>query len=293
MDKIDDNDDNNKKSNITVEQVMRGLIDIDLDAGYLEQLMDEEVTDVYSFPLLSSEFCTKVQTFIKTVWHEIENDDAISSSSSSSQAMITRDLDCLGLNWLNDLLFHLIVRPIARHLYQGTEIEGYNSKRNVNENDTSTSSLSSSSVTTKTNAAELDWRHGFIASYSANVTTPSQILSSRRRLVPHTDDSEVTLNVCLGHIFSGGDVIFWGQRGDDDDGFDNDHDHDDAYSPQVGRAVIHAGRQFHEVTEVTSGDRFALIMWTRSWNGIRRTTCPCCWLNGRTNPSCVCGRKWN
>ena len=109
--------------------------------------------------------------------------------------------------------------------------------------------------------------------------------------MPHTDDSEVTLNVCIGDVFEGGGLTFRGLRGTIQAG-----EVGGEYTPERGRALLHAGRQFHEVTDVTSGDRYALIMWTRSWGGIRSNTCPCCWLNRRqdTGPSsCICGERWN
>ena len=65
----------------------------DIDTSYLEQLMEEEVSDVYSFPLLSSDFCKRVQTYVRTIWREIElhNDEvelaaakAVTASISSS-----------------------------------------------------------------------------------------------------------------------------------------------------------------------------------------------------------------
>ena len=65
------------------------------------------------------------------------------------------------------------------------------------------------------------------------------------------------------------------------------------FQPQQGLALIHAGRHFHDVTQVTSGDRFAYIIWARSWGGIRSQKCPCCWLNRREGTDCVCGSRWN
>lgn len=246
----------------TVEQVLSGERRVDLDAGYLEELMDEEAYDVYSFPLLSSSFCVKLHTFFRRVMEEAEDEQ------STHQIRGVRNLDLVGLSWVNDLLLHLITRPISRHLYQTTEMGG------------------SSELGSKVEA-DLDWRHGFIAAYSA---TPNAH-KPRQRLVPHTDDAEVTLNVCVGDEFEGGKLRFWGLRGSSDGGKLVAE-----YTPQVGRALLHAGRQLHEVTEVESGDRFALVMWTRSWSGIRSTTCPCCWLNRRTGDdqkNCICGKRWN
>ncbi|GKY94636.1 hypothetical protein MPSEU_000429100 [Mayamaea pseudoterrestris] len=165
------------------------------------------------------------------------------------------DLDSIGLSWLNDLLLHLIIRPISKQLFQSTEFY-----------------------------SELDWRHGFIAGYSA---TP-QGGTPRERLVPHTDDSEMTLNIGLGDVFEGGEVVFHGLRGSN-----HATDVDGCIPPRPGKALLHIGRHLHAVSQVTKGDRFALIVWARSWQGVRAQTCACCWLNRRLDNSCICGYKWN
>lgn len=238
----------------SVQDVMRGKTKIDLDAGHLETMMDEEMFDVYSFPLLAPSFCSKLQKYVQRVIRELEENTEFSWLTRGS----IRDLDNLGLQWLNSLLLHLVVGPITEHLYKETETGG----------------------------GELDWRQGYIAAYSAEPTDTKP----RQRLVPHTDDSEVTLNVCIGEQFNGGLLQFWGLRGTSEAGkLVGD------YHPIIGRALLHSGRHLHEVTEVTSGNRFAYILWARSWSGVRAETCPCCWLNRRDNEksSCVCGRKWN
>jgi hypothetical protein len=156
-------------------------------------------------------------------------------------------------------MLHLILRPMSAHLYQETENMG--------------------------KAGDLDWRQGYVTAYSVSPTQSKP----RQRLVPHTDDSEVTLNICLGDVFEGGLLHFWGLRGSQDSGGST---HSGEYQPQVGRALLHSGRQLHEVTEITAGNRFAYIMWARSWSGTRATTCPCCWLNRREDNSCTCGPRW-
>jgi hypothetical protein len=241
----------------SLQDILSGKVQVELDAGFLEQLMDEEVYEVYSLPLLTLEFCETLQRYIRAVNAQLEVE-----SRQNSDAVFTtlgiRDLDRIGLSWLNDLLFHLILKPTSRHLFKESETLG----------------------------GELDWRQGYIASYSAS---PSQT-KPRQRLVPHTDDSEVTLNVCVGDDFSGGNLRFRDLRGATPGA---GRDLLGEYKPEIGRAIIHAGRHFHEVTEVTSGDRFAYIIWARSWSGVRAVTCPCCWLNRRTDNSCICGRRWN
>jgi hypothetical protein len=243
----------------SVQEVLDGTSKVELDAGYLEDLMDEEAYDVYSFPLLSDSFCDRIQAYMRRINEELE--ECKDPDFFSGGQRTARNLDNVGLGWLNNLLFQLVVRPISRQLYQETEMGGAH--------------------------GDLDWRHGFITAYSADPDTHKP----RERLVPHTDDAEVTLNVCIGDVFIGGNLIIRGLRGTGRAGQVVGE-----YTPERGRALLHAGRQFHEVTQVTSGDRFALIMWTRSWRGIRATTCPCCWLNRRQDAgpsSCTCGERWN
>jgi hypothetical protein len=240
----------------SVQDVTSGKSKVELDTGYLQELMDEEMFDVYSFPLLSCEFCETVQSYVRAAIAVLETDEEYNTNDWRSRGGMTKDLDLLGLSWLNDLLFHLVLRPISRQLFQETETLG-----------------------------DLDWRQGYIAAYSASPSATKP----RRRLVPHTDDSEVTLNINIGDgVFQGGLLEMRGLRGMADAG-----ELYGEYQPQVGRALIHAGRHLHEVTPITSGDRFAYIMWARSWGGTRARTCPCCWLNRRTDNSCSCGTRWN
>lgn len=239
-----------------VTDVIAGKVHVELDTGRLEEWMDEEMFDVYSFPLLSKTFCRKLCSYVSSLTSYLESS---SQKPDNPIRSCYRDLDNLGLGWLNDLVFHLILKPISAQLYRDTDLEG----------------------------GDLDWRHGFIAAYSGKPTTSKP----RQRLVPHTDDAEVTLNLCLGDKFDGGDLNFWGVRGDQTAGkFVGE------YQPEVGRAVVHSGRHLHEVTEITSGDRFALIQWARSWGSTRKEICPCCWLNGRAlgdNDFCIVGNRWN
>eukprot|EP00531_Pseudo-nitzschia_arenysensis_P012569 CAMPEP_0116137314 /NCGR_PEP_ID=MMETSP0329-20121206/12185_1 /TAXON_ID=697910 /ORGANISM="Pseudo-nitzschia arenysensis, Strain B593" /LENGTH=391 /DNA_ID=CAMNT_0003632227 /DNA_START=266 /DNA_END=1442 /DNA_ORIENTATION=+ len=208
-------------SKIAVDDVIAGKEQIELDAGYLEEWMDEEMFDVYSFPLLSKTFCRKLCLYASSIISYLESSPQKSDNPVRS---CYRDLDNLGLGWLNDLIFNLILRPVSAQLYRDTDLEG----------------------------GDLDWRHGFIAAYSGSPTTSKP----RQRLVPHTDDAEVTLNMCFGDEFDGGNLKFWGVRGDQTAGkFVGE------YQPEIGRAILHSGRHLHEVTEITSGDRFALIQW--------------------------------
>lgn len=249
----------------TVEQVLSGEILVDLECSRLVELLDEEFYDVFSFRLLSVDFCRRIRDYVTAVIQSVGDGtmgDSTDPNSIDPLLLIRRrpmDLDWIGLGWLNDLLFHLIVRPISRHLFMTSET-----------------------------VQDLDWRQGYVAGFSAQPSNGKP----RDSLVTHTDDSEVTMNICLGDEgFQGGLLEFRGLRGTDRAG----QDVVGTFQPEPGLALLHAGRHFHRVTSVTSGDRFVYIMWARSWRGIRSRTCPCCWLNRRSprDDSCICGPRWN
>ena len=235
-----------------LEKVLAGQIHVDLDVGRLTRIMDEAMYDVFTFPLFRPTFCALLRDYVRTLATVGRTNPFFAELRLGLRPV---DLDILGLSWVNDLLFHLILRPIARQLFEQSE-----------------------------SLAELDWRQGYVAAYAAKPMTDKP----RNQLVTHTDDSEVTLNIGLGDNFEGGHVEFRGLRGTAEEG-----ELIDDFQPVEGRALIHAGRHFHDVTPVTKGDRYALIVWARSWRGVRATTCPCCWLNRRKDTNCVCGARWN
>jgi hypothetical protein len=154
------NVDQNLHSNndIFVNDVISGRIriPIELDTEYLQEWIEYEMDDVYSFPLLSETFCNNLHTFVSSIMSFVEMTHPI----SNFPVRIYKDLDYLGLEWLNDLIFNLILRPISAQLYKETELSG----------------------------GDLDWRTGYIASYSGDPTSSKP----RQRLVPHTDDAEVS-----------------------------------------------------------------------------------------------------
>eukprot|EP01083_Nonionella_stella_P063463 164900_1 len=269
--------------------VMEGEIQVELDGAQCEQWLEQEMYDVYSFPLLKPSFCMELKKVMKRLIHHQQeqmkhngydndgndndgNDNDGNDNGNGKQAnehtlgVRPIDLDVIGASWINDLLFHLIIRPLSKHLFEKTEC-----------------------------IDDLDWRHGYIVGYSNKPSGKKG--AQRHRLVPHTDDSEVTLNVGMGDNFEGGDLAFWGLRNSEDQGnFVGD------FHPVIGTALLHAGRHLHEVKNVTNGDRYAYIIWARSWKGARSMSCPCCWLNRRqqiqnadslVGNSCICSQKWN
>ncbi|MED6156010.1 2-oxoglutarate and iron-dependent oxygenase domain-containing protein cp2 [Stylosanthes scabra] len=101
----------------------------------------------------------------------------------------------------------------------------------------------------------LDSHHGFIVEYGKDRDID---------LGFHVDDAEVTLNVCLGKQFCGGELFFRGMRCDK-------HVHTESipeeifdYSHVTGQAVLHHGRHRHGARATTSGHRVNLVLWCRS-----------------------------
>lgn len=229
--------------------------------------MEQEVPDVYSIPILQPKFCELLKDYLgefSSYRQTHYNRQAQPQQSSLHTRWI--DLDHCGLSWFNDALLYYVAQPLSRHLFTAETADGV-----------------------------LDWRQGYLAAY----TTPEKtdLKRPRQGLTAHTDDSEVTLNLSLnGGQFVGGDVALHGLRGTRNEG-----GFVDAYSPVTGRCLLHPGRYLHQVTELVEGDRMAIILWTRSWSGVRAQTCPCCWLHRRgveqqssgPQTTCICGAAWN
>ncbi|KAF5442347.1 hypothetical protein F2P56_035015 [Juglans regia] len=101
----------------------------------------------------------------------------------------------------------------------------------------------------------LDSHHGFVVEYGMDRDV---------ELGFHVDDSEVTLNVCLGEQFSGGDLFFRGVRCDKHVHSGTQPEEIFDYSHVPGRAVLHRGRHRHGARATTSGQRVNLLLWCRS-----------------------------
>lgn len=74
----------------------------------------------------------------------------------------------------------------------------------------------------------------------------------------HHDDSDVTLNVCLGKVFEGATLSFCGGFGQKDH-----RRHIHTYRHRIGRAIIHLGSHRHGADDIISGERYSLIMWNK------------------------------
>lgn len=103
--------------------------------------------------------------------------------------------------------------------------------------------------------AELDGHHSYLVDYAQDADED---------LGFHVDDSEVTLNLCLGETFSGAELVMMGRR--------CDRHRQTPVEPaelleivhEPGQVVLHAGRHRHRVDPILRGRRLNLIGWLRS-----------------------------
>jgi len=82
----------------------------------------------------------------------------------------------------------------------------------------------------------------------------------------HTDDSDVTFNICLGKEFTGAGLSFCGVMGQGDH-----RKHQHTFQHEVGRCCWHLGRQRHGADDIKSGERLNLIIWNHS-SSYRKST---------------------
>lgn len=76
----------------------------------------------------------------------------------------------------------------------------------------------------------------------------------------HTDDSDVTFNICLGLDFEGAGLKFCGLMGKA-----NHRKHTYTFEHEKGAAVVHLGRKRHGADDISSGERLNLILWNHSY----------------------------
>ncbi|XP_007906038.2 2-oxoglutarate and iron-dependent oxygenase domain-containing protein 2 [Callorhinchus milii] len=107
----------------------------------------------------------------------------------------------------------------------------------------------------------LDTHKAFVVKYSLNQDL---------ELSFHYDNAEVTLNVCLGKDFSGGNLYFGDMRQvplSESECTEIEH--------RVGRGLLHRGQHCHGALPITHGERCNLIVWMRS-SQVRNQLCPMC-----------------
>ncbi|KAJ9548929.1 hypothetical protein OSB04_021472 [Centaurea solstitialis] len=190
----------------------------------IKSIMSEPAPGVYTFNMLQPRFCEMLLA-------EVENFEKwITETKFGVMRPSTMNkygvvLDDFGMESMLHKLMEDFIRHISKVLF--ADVGGYS----------------------------LDSHHGFVVQYGLNRDVEMGF---------HVDDSEVTLNVCLGKQFSGGELFFRGVRCDK-------HVHNEAlpeeifeYSHVPGHAIIHRGRHRHGARPTTAGSRVNLLLWCRS-----------------------------
>lgn len=227
----------------------------------------EETPGVYSFDLLTQDCCDKLRAELVNYAHFRDSWMAAHDGAVPPGALRERlQLVDAGLSGFEAFLFRVVAKPLAKILF-------------------------ASDGSRSANVGLVDTPHTFFVGYGPTENVAGNV--TRKALVPHIDDAEVTLNVCLSADFDGGGLQFHGIRTPQKTSlaYDLPTPNQCSYQHRLGRAVIHLGAHFHEVLDVTRGERHVLIMWCRSWREYRASHCPCC-LKFRRD-FCICSPEWN
>jgi hypothetical protein len=188
----------------------------------------EESQGVYGFDLFTDDFCAKV---VETL--ELFDKSGLPQQRPNSMNRYGTIVNNIGMSHFMDAVQKFITRPLALLLWPSSSSNNGNNSNKIQE------------------ANWLDSHHTFSIRYK-----PNEDLG----LDMHTDDSEITMNVCLGKPgFQGAGLVFCGGLGES-----NHRIFKHKYVHKVGKCVMHRGRQRHGADDITSGERVNLVMWSRS-----------------------------
>lgn len=113
-----------------------------------------------------------------------------------------------------------------------------------------------------------EWRGNELDSHK--IFTVSYKINEDLELGYHYDNSEVTLNVCLGKSFEGGDLYFGDMRT-----IPVGESNCILVHHKVGYGIFHRGQQLHGALPIMKGERQNLIIWLRA-SSVRNKLCPMC-----------------
>ncbi|KAK2981985.1 hypothetical protein RJ640_007577 [Escallonia rubra] len=187
-------------------------------------IMSEPSPGVFTFEMLQPRFCEMLLAEVEN-FEKWVHETKFRIMRPNTMNKYGAVLDDFGLETMLDKLMEDFIRPLSRVFYP--EVGG----------------------------STLDTHHGFVVEYGMDRDVD---------LGFHVDDSEVTLNVCLGKHFSGGELFFRGVRCDKHVNTETQSEEILDYTHIPGRAVIHRGRHRHGARATTSGHRINLLLWCRS-----------------------------
>ncbi|KAH7571058.1 hypothetical protein JRO89_XS05G0246100 [Xanthoceras sorbifolium] len=220
-------------------------------------IMTEPIPGIYTFEMLQPHFCEMLLTEVDNFERWI-HETKFRIMRPNTMNKFGAVLDDFGLETMLSKLMNDFIRPISRVFFP--DVGG----------------------------STLDSHHGFVVEYGMDRDV---------ELGFHVDDSEVTLNVCVGSDFSGGELFFRGVRCDNHVNSETKSDVDElinlesAVYPVVLHDVklyrldnylgaskesrllhchfsayyqiLHRGRHRHGARATTSGCRVNLLLWCR------------------------------
>ncbi|XVF86133.1 hypothetical protein PTKIN_Ptkin18bG0016200 [Pterospermum kingtungense] len=187
-------------------------------------IMAEPTQGIFTFEMLQPRFCELLLAEVEN-FEKWVHETKFRIMRPNTMNKFGAVLDDFGLETMLDKLMEDFIRPISKVFF--SDVGG----------------------------STLDSHHGFVVEYGIDRDV---------ELGFHVDDSEVTLNICLGKQFSGGDLFFRGVRCDKHVNTETHSDEILDYSHVPGHAVLHRGRHRHGARATASGHRVNLLLWCRS-----------------------------
>lgn len=190
----------------------------------IRSIMSEPAPGVYTFDMLQPRFCEMLLSEVEN-FEKWVHETKFRIMRPNTMNKYGAVLDDFGMESMLEKLMEDFIRHISKIFF--LDVGGYS----------------------------LDSHHGFVVEYGMDRDV---------ELGFHVDDSEVTLNVCLGKQFTGGELFFRGVRCEKHVNTETHPEeiYDHAHLP--GRAIIHRGRHRHGARATTSGHRINLLLWCRS-----------------------------
>ncbi|GIY88531.1 2-oxoglutarate and iron-dependent oxygenase domain-containing protein 2 [Caerostris darwini] len=122
-----------------------------------------------------------------------------------------------------------------------------------------------------------EWRGNELDSHK--VFTVGYKIDDDLELGYHFDNSEVTLNICLGKSFEGGELYFGDLRT-----VPIMESTCTIVPHKKGYGIFHRGQQLHGALPISKGERHNIILWMRS-SSVRNKLCPMCNSSPVLSPS--------
>lgn len=189
-----------------------------------KSILSEPSPGIFVFEMLQPRFCEMLLAEVEN-FEKWVHETKFRIMRPSTMNKYGAVLDDFGLETMLQKLMEDFVRPIATVFFH--EVGG----------------------------STLDSHHGFVVEYGMDRDVD---------LGFHVDDSEVTLNVCLGKHFSGGELFFRGVRCERHVNTETQPEEILDYGHVPGHAILHCGRHRHGARATTSGNRMNLLLWCRS-----------------------------